>query len=536
MRWHLARSAIPVIEVDPERTWVWSDLHLSDDSVVITGQRTSARGRTRLANGPNPSRFGAQHGVASRLASAGWTRPRHLPEDPLLAGDACRFVRRVVALKMPTVVHPTQPLNDQAFPGVHAEHLPVERFGPTGIEHHEVAIADGRRHGITYHPGAPQSRRPRPRRKSRSGDRDEHLGRLVPHRLARPGRQPHVRGERDRHCPGSRLDGPTSFDTTGVVTHDRTAGYRRPHFRRDRITAGGSDGPYEPLRVALQVRPRTRVLVLAPVGADPPQGLRRPACADTQAEAEGVADLRRSEQVGRMPPQDGPDRVARKPRPAGSAYRRLSGLGQALADDLLEVPGFHCGINTTIPEPVHRQNPECGAGPGGGLTQCGTYATLTAAWIPPSWCGSLECSPITGESRCPPRGGSWLTMARFSPGSSLATRLRSSAPNASGGPCHTSGRPIYLGQRTSRAPYRSCTPPAAPTGASTAPRSIPKANVPVPAAKLAARRRMHSCHQPLADAPALIVITHGAPGMQPAAAPPVKATAAAANRGAAEGR
>ena len=39
MRWHLARSTIPVIEVDPERTWIWSDLHLSEDSVVITGQR-----------------------------------------------------------------------------------------------------------------------------------------------------------------------------------------------------------------------------------------------------------------------------------------------------------------------------------------------------------------------------------------------------------------------------------------------------------------------------------------------------------------
>ena len=39
MRWHLARSAIPVLEVDPERTWVWSDLHLDDDSVILTGQR-----------------------------------------------------------------------------------------------------------------------------------------------------------------------------------------------------------------------------------------------------------------------------------------------------------------------------------------------------------------------------------------------------------------------------------------------------------------------------------------------------------------
>ncbi len=53
MRWHLARSAIPVIEVDPERTWVWSDLHLDDDSVILTGQRpyrsTTAMNRVLLA-------------------------------------------------------------------------------------------------------------------------------------------------------------------------------------------------------------------------------------------------------------------------------------------------------------------------------------------------------------------------------------------------------------------------------------------------------------------------------------------------------
>ena len=52
MRWHMARSAIPVIEVDPERTWVWSDLHLDDDSVVKTGQRpygsTTAMNRALL--------------------------------------------------------------------------------------------------------------------------------------------------------------------------------------------------------------------------------------------------------------------------------------------------------------------------------------------------------------------------------------------------------------------------------------------------------------------------------------------------------
>ena len=53
MSWHLPRSAIPVLKVDPERTWVWSDLHLDDDSVILTGQRpyrsTTAMNRALLA-------------------------------------------------------------------------------------------------------------------------------------------------------------------------------------------------------------------------------------------------------------------------------------------------------------------------------------------------------------------------------------------------------------------------------------------------------------------------------------------------------
>ena len=53
MRWHLSRSRIPVLEVNPEQTWVWSDLHLGDNSVVFTGQRpygsTTAMNRALLA-------------------------------------------------------------------------------------------------------------------------------------------------------------------------------------------------------------------------------------------------------------------------------------------------------------------------------------------------------------------------------------------------------------------------------------------------------------------------------------------------------
>ena len=32
--WKLAEEKIPVITVEPERTWVWSDLHLGDESAV----------------------------------------------------------------------------------------------------------------------------------------------------------------------------------------------------------------------------------------------------------------------------------------------------------------------------------------------------------------------------------------------------------------------------------------------------------------------------------------------------------------------
>ena len=194
--------------------------------------------------GPGPATVrtrtdSAHNGVASRRASAGWTRPRHLPEDPLLAGDRCRFVRRIVALKMPTVVHATQPLDDHAFPGVHAEHLPIKRFGPTGIEHHEVAVADGRRHGIAYHPRAPQSVRTRPGRQSRSSDRDGHLGCLVPHRLARhrsrdarqdgglpssafPAGSDHRRRQRrPAPAPACGAPGPTPDSSSGVGSRRR---------------------------------------------------------------------------------------------------------------------------------------------------------------------------------------------------------------------------------------------------------------------------------------------------------------------------
>ena len=39
MRWHLLRTDIPVIKPDPERTWLWSDLHLGDETFALLKRR-----------------------------------------------------------------------------------------------------------------------------------------------------------------------------------------------------------------------------------------------------------------------------------------------------------------------------------------------------------------------------------------------------------------------------------------------------------------------------------------------------------------
>lgn len=42
MRWHVLRANIPVIKPNPERTWLWSDLHLGDDTMIFIGRRPFA--------------------------------------------------------------------------------------------------------------------------------------------------------------------------------------------------------------------------------------------------------------------------------------------------------------------------------------------------------------------------------------------------------------------------------------------------------------------------------------------------------------
>ena len=42
MRWHLLRTSIPVIKPDPERTWLWSDLHLGDETFALLKRRPFA--------------------------------------------------------------------------------------------------------------------------------------------------------------------------------------------------------------------------------------------------------------------------------------------------------------------------------------------------------------------------------------------------------------------------------------------------------------------------------------------------------------
>ena len=39
MRWQLLRTSIPVIKPDPERTWLWSDLHLGDETFALLKRR-----------------------------------------------------------------------------------------------------------------------------------------------------------------------------------------------------------------------------------------------------------------------------------------------------------------------------------------------------------------------------------------------------------------------------------------------------------------------------------------------------------------
>ena len=99
-------------------------------------------------------------------------------------------------------------------------------------------------------------------------------------------------------------------------------------------------------------------------------------------------------------------------------------------------------------------------------------------------------------------------MARSSPGSSPATRSRRSGQNVSQGPYRTDGRLIWRGQPISHVRHRSRTRHAAPTGASAVPHGMPSTRVPVPVARLAARRRIQRRRQPLADCMAFLSTGH----------------------------
>ena len=39
LAWRMGREPIPVVETDPERTWIWSDLHLGDEGCRVAWQR-----------------------------------------------------------------------------------------------------------------------------------------------------------------------------------------------------------------------------------------------------------------------------------------------------------------------------------------------------------------------------------------------------------------------------------------------------------------------------------------------------------------
>ena len=68
MRWHLLRTNIPVIKPDPERTWLWSDLHLGDDTFALLKRR------------PFPTTEDMDRELlASWRANSPTGRPDHLP-------------------------------------------------------------------------------------------------------------------------------------------------------------------------------------------------------------------------------------------------------------------------------------------------------------------------------------------------------------------------------------------------------------------------------------------------------------------------
>lgn len=69
---------------------------------------------------------------------------------------------------------------------------------------------------------------------------------------------------------------------------------------------------------------------------------------DVQIETEGITDLLRADEVGGMPPQDRPDRVARKSRPPCGSYRGLPGLSQPFPQEHVSGGGLgrrlQCGV------------------------------------------------------------------------------------------------------------------------------------------------------------------------------------------------
>ena len=83
----MQNAPIPIISSPPERTWIWSDLHLADRSVLAAWNRPSRNMRgnePRTAAGMEPARTRRQHD--------------HLPgRESTIAADFHLFMRKSAA-------------------------------------------------------------------------------------------------------------------------------------------------------------------------------------------------------------------------------------------------------------------------------------------------------------------------------------------------------------------------------------------------------------------------------------------------------
>ena len=167
MRWHLLRTSIPVIKPDPERTWLWSDLHLGDETFALLKRRpfptTEVMDRELLAGWRATVRPDDLIICLGDVAVASfWTDPEHVND-----------VRTCPGRRLPHQGEPRCAAAQAAAGG--GLHRPVlggdPRHQSPGGRHAPSAPSAARASG--QHPRAP-ARRGRRHRATRKRDRRTH--------------------------------------------------------------------------------------------------------------------------------------------------------------------------------------------------------------------------------------------------------------------------------------------------------------------------------------------------------------------------